>query len=152
VRDLRPLLRVVLQVEDTPTRVAVAFAVGMFIAFFPLVGTHTALALALAFVFRLNRVTVLAGSFMNNPWTIGPMLTTGTLVGCGLMGVSPTTLGTVDWSLTGRAFYESLVAGFRPLLWPFVVGNLVLGATAGLTSFFVVRAVLESRRSGRIGQ
>jgi uncharacterized protein (DUF2062 family) len=149
MRQLRPLLRLVLHVEDTPTRVAVAFAVGMFIAFFPLVGTHTALALALAFIFRLNRVTVLAGSFMNNPWTIGPMLTAGTLVGCLLLDVSPTTLGTVDWSLTGRAFYASLVAGFRPLLWPFVVGNLVLGAVAGVASFFVVRAVLESRRSGR---
>ena len=147
MRRLRRLAQLVLHVEDSPTRVALAFALGLFIAFFPVLGTHTAIALALAFAFRLNRVAILAGTWMNNPWTIGPMLAAGTLVGCALLEVSPKTLGAVDWSLSGRGLYDSLVAGFGPLLWPFVVGNLVLGTAAGAVSFFVVRAVLESRGS-----
>ena len=147
MRRLRHLAQLVLQVEDSPQRVALAFSLGVFIAFFPLLGTHTAVALILAFAFRLNRVAVLAGAWTNNPWTIGPMLTTGTLVGCALLGVSPKTLGAVDWSLSGRAFYGSLAAGFGPLLWPFVVGNLVTGIIAGCASFFVVRAFVRSRGS-----
>jgi uncharacterized protein (DUF2062 family) len=144
---LRQLAQLVLRVEDTPTRVAAAFGLGLFIAFFPLLGTHTAIALAVAFVFRLNRVALLAGAWVTNPWTIGPMLTFGTLVGCWLLGVSPTTLGEVDWRLSGRDFYASLVSGFRPLLWPFVLGNLVVGMLAGAVAFVVVRAVLLARRS-----
>ena len=147
MRRLRQLARLVLQVEDSPRRVALAFSVGVFIAFFPLLGTHTAVGLIVAFAFRLNRVAVLAGAWTNNPWTIGPMLTAGTLVGCALLGVSPTTLGAVDWSLSGRAFYDSLAAGFRPLLWPFMVGNLVTGLIAGFAAFFVVRGILRSRAS-----
>jgi len=148
MRQLRHLARLVLQVDDSPDRVALAFGAGMFIAFFPVVGTHTVVGLVVAFLFRLNRVAVLAGAWMSNPWTIGPMLTAGTLVGCALLGVPPTSLGAVDWSLKGRAFYDSLVLGFRPLVWPFVVGNLLTGAAAGVTAYFVLRRVLTGRKGG----
>ena len=148
MRRLRQQARLILHVEDTPGRVALAFSIGVFIAFFPVLGTHTAIALALAFVFRLNRVALLAGAWMNNPWTIGPMLTAGTLVGCAVLGVSPKTPGAVNWTLSGQAFFDSVIEGFGPLVWPFVVGNLVVGTAAGAVSFFVVRAVLKSRESG----
>ena len=48
MRRLRQLARLVLQVEDSPRRVALAFSVGMFIAFFPVLGTHTAVGLIVA--------------------------------------------------------------------------------------------------------
>jgi uncharacterized protein (DUF2062 family) len=147
MRRLRQMARLVLQVDDSPRRVALAFGIGMFISFFPVLGTHTIVGFVVAFVFRLNRVAVLAGAWMSNPWTIGPMLTGGTLVGCALMGISPKSLGAVDWSLTGTAFFDSLIAGFRPLLWPFVLGNLLTGVVAGFTAFFVVNAILKSRGS-----
>ena len=148
MRRLRRLAQLVLRVEGTPTRVALAFGTGIFLAFFPIFGIHTLMALGLAWALRLNRVAVLAGTFMNNPWTIGPMYTAGTLVGCALLGASPTRLSAVDWSLSGPALYASAVDSFRPLLWPFVLGNLVVGAAAGTVSFLVVRAVLHARRSG----
>lgn len=140
-------LRLLFQVEGSPSRVAAAFAIGIFIAFFPLLGIHTGLALVLAFAFRLNKVALLTGAWVNNPWTLAPIYTLGTLVGCALFGVSPTSLGAVDWSLSGRAFYDSFVAGFRPLLLPFIVGNLVTGAAAGLLTFVLVRFVLARRRT-----
>jgi len=141
------LAQVVLHVEDSPTRVALAFALGAFISFFPILGIHTGLALVLAFTFRLNRPAILAGAWINNPWTLAPMFTAGTLVGCWLLGVSPASLADVDWKLHGRAFYESLYAGLRPLVLPFVVGNLALGAVAFAVSFVGVRAVLVRRRA-----
>jgi len=144
---LRRLAQLVTRVDDTPDRVAFAFALGIFIAFFPLLGIHIALALSLAYVLRLSRVAVLAGTLVSNPWTLAPMLTAGTLVGCGLLGVTPTSLGTIDWSLSGRAFYDSLFAGLAPILLPFVVGNLVLGLASGIVAFVVIRALLVARRA-----
>ncbi len=137
--------RLLLQVEGSPARVALAFALGVFIAFFPILGIHTLMAIGLALAFRLNRVAILAGAWTNNPWTIAPMYTAGTLLGCTLLGVSPASLGRVDWSLHGGAFYDSLVAGFSPLLLPFVVGNLALGACAALVCFLVLRSTLVRR-------
>src|SRR5512134_2207877 len=134
--------RVLLRVEGSPNRVALAFALGVFIAFFPILGIHTWVALGLAIAFRLSKVAILIGVWTNNPWTVGPMLTAGTLVGCTLTGVSPASLGRVDWSLRGPAFYESLVAGFRPLVLPYILGNLVLGLLVAAASFALLRAVL----------
>jgi uncharacterized protein (DUF2062 family) len=146
VRRLVSSLRMLFRVEGSPTRVAAAFGLGIFIAFFPILGIHTGLALLAAFALRLNKVAILTGAWVNNPWTVGPMYLAGTLVGCGLVGVSPASLAAIDWSLRGRAFYASLEAGLRPLLLPFVVGNLLAGTLCGLATFFVLRSVLRRRR------
>jgi uncharacterized protein len=146
VNRLRQMVRLLLHLEDTPNRVALAFGIGLFIAFFPLLGIHTGLALVIALIFRLSRVALLAGAWVNNPWTLAPMYTAGTLVGCALLGVSPEGLAEVDWSLHGRAFYVALWEGLRPFVLPFVVGNLVLGALSGLLAYLVLRLILERRR------
>jgi uncharacterized protein len=140
-------LRLLLQVEDSPRRVALAFAIGVFVSFSPFLGIHTGLSLGIAFVFRLNRVAILVGTWVNNPWTIAPVYTAGTLLGCALLGVAPSSLGAVDFRLHGREFYAALLEGFRPLLVPFLVGNLIVAAAAGLVTYFVVRRVLERRRA-----
>jgi uncharacterized protein (DUF2062 family) len=146
---LRRTGQVLLRVEDSPSRVAAAFALGVFIAFFPILGIHTGVALLIALAFRLNKVAILLGAWVNNPWTVTPMYTAGTLLGCFLLGESPVGLGAIDWSLSGRAFYASLVAVVRPLLLPFIVGNLVLGAAAAGVAFLVLRRLLERRAAGR---
>lgn len=140
-------LRVLLHVEGTPHRTALAFGLGVFIAFFPLLGIHTGLALLLAFGFRLSRVAILTGAYVNNPWTLAPIYMAGTLVGCEILAVPPAGLVHVDWGLHGPAFYATLLAALRPYLWPFVVGNLVCGAVAGAAAYVALRAVLERRRA-----
>ena len=143
---LRQMARVLLHVEDTPNRVALAFGIGLFISFFPLLGIHTGMALGIAIAFRLSRVAILTGAWVNNPWTLAPMYTAGTLLGCAILGVSAEGFGEIDWSLHGRAFYEALYEGLRPFILPFVVGNLVAGVVAGALGYVVLRSVLERRR------
>jgi uncharacterized protein len=151
MRWLRRMGQILLQVEDSPTRVAAAFGLGVFIAFFPLLGIHTGMALVIAILLRLNRVAILVGCWINNPWTIAPMYSAGTLLGCALLGVAPGSPVAIDWSLKGRAFYSALVATLRPLVWPFVVGNLVLGVVAGLAAFLLLRSLLARRAQQRPG-
>jgi uncharacterized protein len=151
MRWLRRMGQILLQVEDSPTRVAAAFGLGVFIAFFPLLGIHTGMALVIAILLRLNRVAILVGCWINNPWTIAPMYSAGTLLGCALLGVAPGSPVAIDWSLKGRAFYRALVATLRPLVWPFVVGNLVLGVVAGLVAFLLLRTLLARRAQQRPG-
>jgi hypothetical protein len=137
---------VLLRAHETPHRTALAFGIGVFIAFFPLLGIHTALALGVAFAFRLGRVPMLLGAFINNPWTLAPLYLAGTLFGCVLLGVPSAGLGAIDWSLHGTAFYRGLFASLKPFLWPFLIGNTVLGVVAGLAGYFGLRRILESRR------
>jgi uncharacterized protein (DUF2062 family) len=143
---LKRAVDVLLVAQDTPHRTALAFGVGVFIAFFPVLGIHTALALGVAFAFKLGRVPMLLGAFINNPWTLAPLYLAGTLLGCALLGVPTAGLASIDWSLHGTAFYKALFASLKPYLWPFLIGNTVLGVVAGLASYFGLRYVLETRR------
>ena len=145
MRWLRRTGQILLHVEDSPSRVAFAFALGVFIAFFPILGIHTGMAILIAMALRLNKVAILLGAWTNNPWTIAPMYGAGTLLGCLLLGVSSASLGQIDWSLSGRAFYASLAAGVGPIVVPFVVGNLALGAVAAFLSFLALRFILTRR-------
>jgi uncharacterized protein (DUF2062 family) len=139
-------VQLLLHVEDTPHRIALAFGIGVYIAFFPIFGIHTGMALIIAFLFKLSRVAMLLGIWVNNPWTIAPMYMGGTLLGCVLLGVSRSDLPEIDWALEGHAFYEELMIVLRPYLWPFVVGNTVAGILAGLLAYFALRFFLERRR------
>jgi uncharacterized protein (DUF2062 family) len=131
-------LRVLLHVDGSPHRTAAAFGLGLFIAFFPVLGIHTGMALLLAFAFRLSRVAILTGAYVNNPWTLAPLYTLGTVVGCALLAVPPEGLLHVDWRL---------LASLRPYLWPFIVGNLVCGLAAGVAGYVGLRLLLERRRA-----
>ncbi len=144
---LRRFVNLLLKIEDTPRRTALAFGLGVWIAFFPILGTHTALALGIGVVFRLNRLALLLGAYVNNPWTITPLYMAGTAFGCALLGVSTTELVAPDFSLSGQAFYEAALVRLRPFIWPFLVGNTVLGTVVGYGAYLGVRRVLERRRA-----
>lgn len=143
---LRQAAHLLQRLEESPHRTALAFALGVFIAFFPVLGIHTGIALLVAYVFRLSRVAILAGCWTNNPWTLAPMFMAGTLVGCAILGVPHAGLSAIQWDLHGAAFYSSLWNGLRPYVLPFVVGNLATGAVAGILAYAGLRAVLERRR------
>ena len=134
-----------LHLEDTPHRIGLAFGLGIWIAFSPLLGLHTLMALGIAFAFRLSRAAILIGCYVNNPWTLAPLYLAGTVVGCALLGVSTEGLATVDWDRHGLDFYANLLAHLRPYLWPFVIGNTILGVLFGTLSYFALRTVLTRR-------
>jgi uncharacterized protein len=143
---LRRAFLALFHVDDSPHRIALAFGLGVFIAFSPLLGLHTLMALGTAVAFRLSKGAIILGIYVNNPWTIAPMYMAGTLLGCYLLGVSPDDLALLRFDQTGWAFYASLVAQLRPYLWPFVVGNTVLGALFGAGAYYALRRVIERRR------
>ncbi len=143
---LRQSVRMLLQVQDSPNRLALAFGVGVWIAFFPLIGIHTGLALLIAFLFRLNRLAILLGTYVNNPWTVAPMYLAGTLFGCMLLGVSTHGLWDLNLRIESWSFFLTALHSLRPFLWPYVVGNLIVGTGAGLAAYGALRVVLERRR------
>ena len=66
----RKWLEQLLHTHDTPRRTAIAYAVGVFFGFSPMLGLHTVLGLIVAFAFNLNRVAVLLGIYSNVPWIL----------------------------------------------------------------------------------
>ena len=61
----------------SPERVAAAVALGVGVGLSPFIGFHFILAIVLAFLFRLNKLDTVLGSFVGNPWTLPPFFALG---------------------------------------------------------------------------
>lgn len=132
-------VRGVLTIKDTPNRLAISFSVGIFIGLSPLIGIHTVLALAAAWIFRLNRLTTMSAVYVTNPLSIIPIYTFCTWVGIMILG-SDVVLPYIDWNhLTIGDFLYDL----RYLLMPFVVGSTVVAFTSAAVCFFLIRGAAE---------
>jgi uncharacterized protein (DUF2062 family) len=143
---IRQTARDILHLNETPRRTATAFAVGVFIAFSPTYGLHTLSALGAAWVFRLNLVAVMAGSFINNPWTIVPILGATFWTGFALMGMPD--VPQVEWaSVTPETLYREIA----PYIVPFAVGGLALSVLGAVLAYAIALPVITRvrRRPGR---
>src|SRR5436309_610992 len=109
----------ILHLGDSPRRTALAFAIGVFIAFSPLYGLHTISVFLFAWAFRLNVVAVLAGSLVNNPWTVLPILGSTMWVGLTLVPIGdPHTLDSVLQNLVTLIQTATVRNHFNfPILW-----------------------------------
>lgn len=129
-RSFRALLRQVLHLQESPQRTALAFAVGVFIAFSPAYGLHTVLVVLCTWLFGLNFVALLAGAFVNNPWTIIPILGATYWTGALLLGRTDTpTFNWLDPSFAG--IYQQIL----PYAVPFALGGLFLSVIGALLSY-----------------
>lgn len=117
----RSLLKRVLHLKESPQRTALAFAMGVFIAFSPTYGLHTAMVLFCAWALGLNFLALMVGAFINNPWTMVPILGATYWVGALLLGRSDGP--SFDWhDLSFSAIYEQIM----PYAVPFFLGGFVL--------------------------
>lgn len=139
----RDRLRQIFSVGEPPRRLATAFAVGIFIGMSPLLGLHTVLGIAVAWVFKLNRLVTLVGVFVTNPWTIVPIYTFGTWLGALVLGVDKI-IPQIDWA---HLTYSSLLGEFRPLLLPFVLGSTLLGIVSAAIGYFVILTAAKKERA-----
>src|SRR5881394_2605212 len=83
----RAAFRRLLAIDDPPERTALAFSVGVFIAFCPLLGLYTILATLIAFVFRFNKIAIYVGTYVNNPFlTLVPIILVSYGLGALILG------------------------------------------------------------------
>jgi len=83
----RSTFRRLLALDDPPERTALAFSIGVFIAFSPFLGLHTIMATLVAFLFRFNKVAIYSGTFINNPFlTLVPIIIASYGIGAFFLG------------------------------------------------------------------
>lgn len=147
-KKLKRLLRSALRTDGKPEDIALAFAIGVFVAFFPVLGVHTIMALGLAWLFGVSPAIALAGTFVNNPWTFVLVYGGGLYTGLIVMGMSIAEVS-IDWSNLNSGMLVELA---KQLIVPFVVGCLLLGVAGAIAGYvFMLKAVLVYRRRAKTG-
>ena len=154
---VRAAFRRLLALDDPPERTALAFSVGVFIAFSPFLGLHTIMATALAFAFRFNKVAIYTGTFINNPFlTLVPITLASYAVGAFLLGrplaLPPGGLELLrDPHLLTGAYWRELAAQFWVVLWPFALGAAVLSVVCSLAAYPVTLRLLRANQRRKSG-
>jgi len=146
-KKLKAKIKSVLRMNGKPEDIALAVATGVFVAFFPILGTHTVLALGLSWLFGVSPVITLAATFVNNPWTFALIHGGGLYAGLLVMGRSIAEVS-IDWSNLNPGVLMELV---KLLFVPFVVGSLLLGFAGAVAGYaFMLKAVVIYRRRAKI--
>jgi uncharacterized protein (DUF2062 family) len=155
----RAAFRRLLAIDDPPERTALAFSIGVFIAFSPFLGLHTIIATAIAFAFRFNKIAIYTGTFLNNPFlTLVPIIIASYGVGALLLGLplkipdDGVELLRDPHLLTG-SYYKQLFGQSWHVVKPFAVGGMVLSVICSLGAYpLTLRAlrVHHRRKEARV--
>ena len=138
---IRSQFRNVLHLQESPHRTALAFAIGVFIAFSPTYGLHTVTVALCTWGFRLNFLAIFLGALVNNPWTLAPILGLTIWTGFMLLGIpdSPS----FQWeTLTLENLYDVI----SPYLLPFITGGCVLGLSGALLAYPLALLIISKTR------
>ncbi len=119
--------RKILSLDSHPRHIATGFAVGVFISFTPFFGIHTPLAIAAAFLFRLNKLTCITGAWINTPITIIPVLVASRSLGSMILGNPPHSfkVNSIEWSALRANATEILL------------GSSIIGFVLALAGYFL---------------
>jgi uncharacterized protein len=147
---LRAAFRRLLALDDPPERTALAFSVGVFIAFSPFLGLHTLMATLIAFWFRFNKVAIYAGTFVNNPFlTLVPIILASYWLGALLtgrpLGLPAESLDLLrEPHLFDGGYWRRLGAHAWDVVLPFSVGATALSVVCSLAAYPVTLRLLRA--------
>jgi uncharacterized protein len=128
-KKVKAILKKAIMSNHSPSKLALSFAIGIFISFSPYVGGHTLMTVASLWLFRLNLPILLLGSTLNNPWTMVPFFFVDYGFGHwfvhSLCGWEPT------WVISLERFFGTGKICF----WSFFVGGNILGVFSAFISY-----------------
>ncbi len=140
----------VLHVHDTPHRIAMGVAIGIFVAWTPTVGFQMPLVIALAWLLGANKLVGVPFVWISSPLTFVPIYLPSYYVGRWILhsDVPPPDFGrlanvTGDWLDWGSTWWSVTWHAFLPL-W---VGSLLIALTLAVPTYFLTHyAVVNYRR------
>jgi uncharacterized protein (DUF2062 family) len=151
----RSNFRRLLALDDPPERTALAFSLGVFIAFSPFIGLHTIMATAVAFIFRFNKIAVYSGTFVNNPFlTLVPIIVASYAIGAFILG-RPLQIPAAGMELLKHPhlltadYYRKLFRESWDIVWPFTIGGMILSVVCSLIAYPVTSSLLRSRQRSK---
>ncbi len=138
-------------VHDSPHAVALGFALGMYVGFYPLVGFKTLLALCLAWLLRGNRIAAVFGVTLHDiSLPVAPVLMRIEYdIGYWLLSQPhrlPPSLDHIGHiSLREYLNWHTMLTSGAPLL----VGSAVLGIPFAIVIYFLMIGIIKAGRRNR---
>ena len=157
-RFRRLLLHNVLHADDTPHAIAMGVAIAMFVAFLPIVGIQTLVAVGLTALCRVNKAVCIPIVWITNPATMVPIYYGCFAVGRALLpsgrsaseeDVDRLLAWARDASVFESAFWSNLLRVLAEIGVELWVGCAVVGFVLGAVSYGLSRWAVSNYRERR---
>ena len=158
----------ILHANDSPHRIALGVALGIFIAWMPVFGLHILVALGLCIILRANKLAALACVWVSNPFTLVPIYYSDYFIGkaalksFNLGGATATDAhvramfaqfspGSFFSNLFQVEFWGNMLKlvgeiGYELWVGAIIIGSLISIGAYFLTYYFIVQHRRKSRR------
>jgi uncharacterized protein (DUF2062 family) len=158
LRARRLLTHNILHADDTPHSLAMGVAIATFVAFLPIMGIQTIVAVAIAALFRANKAVCVPVVWISNPFTAVPIYG-----GCLALGHLVMGLGAPDGTVAlvqltppeqtaswlELEFWKSLFSHMMNLGTDLWVGCAIVGCVFALLSYPAARWTVTAYREHR---
>jgi uncharacterized protein (DUF2062 family) len=131
--------------SDSPHAVALGFAVGVFSAATPFLGTHMVMAALIAWAIGGSIVAAVLGTFLGNPLTY-PLLWYTTYEAGNLMLDGHVAKHRIDLS---NGIFQSSLDKLWPILKPMSLGCIPVGLALAALSYVLVKPMVEAYKHRR---
>lgn len=142
------------RLPDSPERICIGIAAGVYVSFLPIYGLHFLAAALVAWILRGNILAALLGTFYGNPLTFPLMAMGGLELGAWLLGGSVRMTFAGVMAAIGRASSElshnlmsvftsdtahwgRLQRFFDDVFLPYLVGGLILGVPFAVLTYYL---------------
>ena len=143
----------VLHVDDTPHRIALGVAIGIFVAWTPTLGFQMALAVGLAWVLRANKLVGVPFVWITNPATFAAIYGPNYLLGSWMLrweshswdGFLAALTSSGSWVEWIRACWSAM----WDIFWPLWTGSILVGLVLGTITYFLIYYAIVGYRVKR---
>lgn len=147
--------QIILQPGTTPKQIALSFAIGLSVAFSPIIGLHTCMIIIICLLFkRLHKPLLFLTCCINNPWTMLPIASISIMVGNLLMGYNCyADIVSINWYAIGLHNFisieglNSMYIILKPIILPYLIGGFALSALSLPISYYgLLKIVIRLRK------
>jgi len=125
-RFLKYLYHQIVQINDTPQKIALGYGLGVFLGVFP--GTGPLAAVFIAAILKVNRASAFLGSLLTNSWITWIIVVPAVKLGSLIFGR--------DWQLLLESRGLAIIL---PLITGYILVALALGFLAYLVSLIIIK-------------
>ncbi len=124
-----------LKIRGHPREIALGFALGILIGMSPFMGLHTIVAVAVAALFKWNKISAALSVWITNAVTAPIIYSITYLVGARIMGIERAFQLKEINSLTA---VHNLILKTPEIVWAMIVGGMVIGLPLATVGYWVV--------------
>ena len=137
------------KINDTPQNIALGFGLGVFAGILP--GTGPVAAVLLAVILKANRIAAFTGGLLTNTWLSLVTFVMSVKIGAWITGAEWSEIyqqcKTLFKNFHWKNFFDTSIL---EIIYPLIVGYLVISSVLGVITYGVVLTVLKKREKGRM--